>query len=67
MYLFCPVCGNLLVVEEGPQSYRFGCNTCPYIQDIDRKVSSMINVLLLLVHGLIVGVSATYIHVSVFC
>lgn len=39
MYLFCPVCGNLLIVEEGTRSLRFACNTCPYIQDIDRQVN----------------------------
>lgn len=38
MHLFCPNCANLLVVEEGPQSFRFACNTCPYVQNIDRKV-----------------------------
>ncbi len=38
MYLFCPTCGNLLVVEEGPTCYRFACNSCPYVQDIKEKV-----------------------------
>ena len=41
MYLFCPTCGNLLVVEEGPRCYRFACNTCPYIQNVSKKVSSV--------------------------
>ncbi|XP_064382979.1 DNA-directed RNA polymerase III subunit RPC10-like [Halichondria panicea] len=40
MHLFCPTCANLLVVEEGPSCYRFACNTCPYVQNIERKVSS---------------------------
>lgn len=40
MYLFCPTCGNLLIVEEGPSCYRFACNTCPYVQNITEKVSS---------------------------
>ncbi|KAL5493612.1 hypothetical protein EMCRGX_G014816 [Ephydatia muelleri] len=40
MHLFCPTCGNLLIVEEGVSSYRFACNTCPYIQNIKTKVSS---------------------------
>ena len=39
MHLFCPTCANLLVVEEGPSCYRFACNTCPYVQNIERKVS----------------------------
>ena len=43
MYLFCPVCGNLLVVEEGPRSYRFACNTCPYVQNIAQKASQFLS------------------------
>ena len=39
MHLFCPNCANLLVVEEGPQCFRFACNTCPYVQNIDKKVT----------------------------
>ncbi|RUS91617.1 hypothetical protein EGW08_000590 [Elysia chlorotica] len=39
MLTFCPVCANVLVVEEGPKSMRFACNTCPYIQNINRKIS----------------------------
>ena len=39
MYLFCPHCANLLVVEEGPSTLRFACNTCPYVQNITEKVS----------------------------
>ena len=38
MLVFCPVCANVLVVEEGPNCYRFGCHTCPYIKNIQRKV-----------------------------
>ncbi|CAI8029093.1 DNA-directed RNA polymerase III subunit RPC10 [Geodia barretti] len=41
MYLFCPQCGTLLVVEEGPSTLRFSCNTCPYVQNITEKVSSV--------------------------
>ena len=40
MYLFCPHCGNLLVVEEGPSTLRFACNTCPYVQNITEKVTA---------------------------
>ncbi|KAB0379244.1 hypothetical protein FD755_007028 [Muntiacus reevesi] len=28
--LFCPGCGNGLIVEEGQRCHRFACNTCPY-------------------------------------
>ena len=27
------------MVEEGPRCYRFACNTCPYVQNIERTVS----------------------------
>ncbi|XP_048248268.1 uncharacterized protein LOC124149986 isoform X2 [Haliotis rufescens] len=39
MLTFCPICANVLVVEEGPKCLRFACNTCPYIQNITRKIS----------------------------
>ena len=40
MLLFCPTCGNVLVAEEGPSSYRFSCQTCPYVHNIHRKLSN---------------------------
>ncbi|OWF45196.1 DNA-directed RNA polymerase III subunit RPC10-like [Mizuhopecten yessoensis] len=40
MLMFCPTCSNVLVVEEGERCYRFACNTCPYIQNIKRKISN---------------------------
>ena len=40
MILFCPICGNLLSVEEGTRCYKFACPTCPYINNITQKVSS---------------------------
>uniref|UniRef100_UPI00398E5B42 DNA-directed RNA polymerase III subunit RPC10 n=1 Tax=Pristiophorus japonicus TaxID=55135 RepID=UPI00398E5B42 len=40
MLLFCPTCGNVLIVEEGQKCYRFACNTCPYVHNITRKVTS---------------------------
>lgn len=40
MLMFCPTCGNLLGVEEGPSCFRFACRTCPYVFNIRRKVSS---------------------------
>ncbi|XP_053684705.1 DNA-directed RNA polymerase III subunit RPC10 [Sabethes cyaneus] len=42
MLMFCPTCGNLLLVEEGTDSLRFSCNTCPYICKIKRKISTRI-------------------------
>mmetsp|Transcript_21247 Transcript_21247/g.67267 ORF Transcript_21247/g.67267 Transcript_21247/m.67267 type:complete len:111 (+) Transcript_21247:105-437(+) len=45
MSLFCPTCANLLLVEHGGiGDLRFFCQTCPYIYNIDRKMSK--NVLL---------------------
>lgn len=40
MLTFCPTCANVLVVEEGQNCYRFACNTCPYVQNIQRKIAS---------------------------
>lgn len=40
--MFCPTCGNLLLVEESTDSLRFSCNTCPYICKIRRTISSRI-------------------------
>ncbi|XP_073502253.1 DNA-directed RNA polymerase III subunit RPC10 [Phyllobates terribilis] len=40
MLLFCPTCGNVLIVEEGQKCLRFACNTCPYVHNINRKVTS---------------------------
>lgn len=40
MLLFCPGCGNGLIVEEGQRCHRFACNTCPYVHNITRKVGS---------------------------
>ena len=41
MLLFCPTCSNVLTVEEGtgPSSYRFACQTCPYVYNITKKVT----------------------------
>uniref|UniRef100_A0A8D0NTA9 DNA-directed RNA polymerase II subunit RPB9-like zinc ribbon domain-containing protein n=1 Tax=Sus scrofa TaxID=9823 RepID=A0A8D0NTA9_PIG len=40
MLLFCPGCGNGLIVEEGQRCHRFACNTCPYVHNITRKVTN---------------------------
>ena len=39
---FCPVCGNLLLIEEGGMGMRFCCPTCPYLRDIKKKYSSKV-------------------------
>lgn len=38
MLMFCPTCGNVLIVEEGQRCFRFACNTCPYVHNVTRKV-----------------------------
>lgn len=38
MLFFCPTCGNLLTVEEGPKCYRLACATCPYVNNITKKL-----------------------------
>ncbi|XP_012388685.2 DNA-directed RNA polymerase III subunit RPC10 [Orcinus orca] len=40
MLLFCPGCGNGLIVEEGQRCHRFACNTCPYVHNVTRKVTN---------------------------
>ncbi|KAI9582480.1 DNA-directed RNA polymerase III subunit RPC10 [Glossina fuscipes] len=40
MLLFCPNCSNILLVEQGVSNYRFSCNTCPYIFNINKKTST---------------------------
>jgi len=40
MLVFCPQCANMLVAEEGNESYRFVCNTCPYVHNIARIMTS---------------------------
>ncbi|XP_076249626.1 RNA polymerase III subunit K [Calliopsis andreniformis] len=40
MLMFCPTCGNVLRVEEALAGLRFACNTCPYVFNIARRVSS---------------------------
>lgn len=39
---FCPVCGNLLLIEEGSVGMRFCCPTCPYLRNIEKKYSSKV-------------------------
>ncbi|XP_065844239.1 DNA-directed RNA polymerase III subunit RPC10-like [Oscarella lobularis] len=39
MRLYCPLCGNILVVEDGQESFQFACSTCPYVHNMS-KLSS---------------------------
>lgn len=36
---FCPICSNILLVEPGQSSFRFCCQTCPYVSNITKKIS----------------------------
>ena len=40
MLTFCPTCANVLIAEEGPDTYRFSCSTCPYVHNVTRKISN---------------------------
>lgn len=35
---FCPTCGNLLLVEQSA-TFRFFCQTCPYVHNINSAIS----------------------------
>lgn len=39
---FCPVCGNLLLIEQGNRSMRFCCPTCSYKYDLDKTFSTKV-------------------------
>ncbi|KAG8231630.1 hypothetical protein J437_LFUL011471 [Ladona fulva] len=39
MLLFCPTCANSLRIEEGSNSLRYFCSSCPYIYNITEKFS----------------------------
>jgi DNA-directed RNA polymerase III subunit RPC11 len=38
--LFCPTCGNLLLVEKSANANRFFCKTCPYVFNITHTLKS---------------------------
>jgi len=40
--LFCPHCGNILLVEGASRGLRFFCQTCPYIHTIDSTVRKVV-------------------------
>ncbi|KAL5275311.1 POLR3K family protein [Megaselia abdita] len=42
MLVFCPQCGNILLIEEGNSGLRFSCATCPYIFNIKQKITTKI-------------------------
>jgi len=41
MAVFCPTCGNMLLVEltEYSKELRYFCQACPYVYNIDKKIS----------------------------
>ncbi|EDQ90733.1 uncharacterized protein MONBRDRAFT_18537 [Monosiga brevicollis MX1] len=32
--IFCPLCGNMLIMQSSLHGYFFGCNTCPYKHEL---------------------------------
>lgn len=36
--LFCPTCGNLLLIEKTMADFRFFCKTCPYVFILEQKI-----------------------------
>ena len=39
---FCPICGNLLLIEDGMQGMRFCCPTCPYRHNLITTFTSKV-------------------------
>jgi DNA-directed RNA polymerase III subunit RPC11 len=39
---FCPLCGNLLLIELGDAGMRFCCPTCPYLYNLNKIYSSTV-------------------------
>lgn len=37
--LFCPICGNILVVASTADNFQFFCNTCTYFYPVKEKIS----------------------------
>mmetsp|Transcript_13543 Transcript_13543/g.20337 ORF Transcript_13543/g.20337 Transcript_13543/m.20337 type:complete len:106 (+) Transcript_13543:35-352(+) len=37
---FCPVCSNILLIEEGMQGMRFCCPTCPFRHNITKTYTN---------------------------
>ncbi len=38
--LFCPTCGNLLLIDKNFSVYRYACKTCPYTFNISKNLKS---------------------------
>ncbi len=38
--LFCPTCGNLLLLERSVNVMRFYCKTCPYVFNINQTLKN---------------------------
>ena len=38
--LFCPTCGNLLLLERSVNIMRFYCKTCPYVFNINQTLKN---------------------------
>lgn len=38
--LFCPTCGNLLLIEKAVNSFRFFCKTCTYVFSVNQTIKT---------------------------
>lgn len=38
--LFCPTCGNLLLIEHRESAFRYFCKTCPYTFSVGSKIKA---------------------------
>ena len=36
---FCPTCANILQECNGPEGFRFFCNSCPYVHAIKKPIA----------------------------
>lgn len=39
--LFCPTCGNILLIEQSANVFRYFCKTCPYIFNIPQTIKTI--------------------------
>lgn len=40
--LFCPTCGNMLLIESVGGSTRSFCNSCPYVYSIESTITTYV-------------------------
>ena len=40
MFIFCPICGTLLTLQEGKNGLEYQCATCTYIWQVKRRHST---------------------------